>query len=411
METKNTRIDNDIKIILKGVAEHTALEEIESKMKTAAKNGRPLRVKLGLDPSAPDIHLGHSVVLRKLKQFQDLGHQVVIIIGDYTGRIGDPSGKSKLRKQLSEEEVIQNAKTYEEQIFKILDKSKTEIRFNSEWLSRMNFADVISLAAKCTVARILERDDFQKRYKGGQPISLHEFFYPLMQAYDSVAIEADVELGGTDQMFNLLMGRNIQRDYGQDPQLTLLMPLLEGLDGVEKMSKSLGNYIGVDEPAVVIFEKTMKIPDNFIIKYYNLCTDVHPDEVTKVQQRLDNGENPRDVKMELAHEITKLYCGAQAADEARAHFMQAFQQGIVPDDAEIVKIAEPGESGSWGESLVNAILETGAYKSKGEIRRLFTQNAISINGEKMNDPKKLAALSDGDVVKIGKGKFLRIEIV
>ena len=260
-------IDNTIKIMLKGAADYTDIKEIREKLEKVDKENRPLRIKLGLDPSAPDIHLGHAVVLRKIKQLQDLGNEVIIIIGDFTGMIGDPTGKSKTRKQLTREQVEENARTYQKQIFKILDPNKTSVRYNSEWLGKMNFRDVINLCAKCTVARILERDDFQKRYTNNQPIAVHEFFYPLMQAYDSVAIQADLELGGTDQTFNVLMGRNIQKDYGQDSQITLFMPLLEGIDGVEKMSKSLGNYIGVNEDANTMYEKVMKIPDNMIIKY------------------------------------------------------------------------------------------------------------------------------------------------
>ena len=294
----NIDVEDTIKIMLKGAADYTQVEEIKEKLETIKKEDRPMNIKLGLDPSAPDIHLGHAVVLRKIKQLQDLGHHVIIIIGDFTGMIGDPTGKSKTRKPLTKEQVEENAKTYQEQIFKILDKNKTVVRYNSEWLGKMNFRDVIDLAAKCTVARILERDDFKNRYESGQAISLHEFFYPLMQGYDSVAIDADLELGGTDQTFNVLMGRNIQKDYGKEPQITLFMPLLEGIDGVQKMSKSLGNYIGVNEEPNVMYEKVMKIPDNMIIKYYNLCTDLHPDVITEIERRLANGENPRNVKME-----------------------------------------------------------------------------------------------------------------
>ena len=286
-------IQDTLKIMLKGAADGSTPAEIVEKLEQVQKENRPMRIKLGLDPSAPDIHLGHTVVLRKIKQLQDLGHQAIIIIGDFTGMIGDPTGKSKTRKQLSPEQVKENAETYQKQIFKILNPAQTVVRYNSEWLSKMTFKDVFELAAKTTVARMLERDDFQNRYNKKQPISVHEFFYPLMQAYDSVVLQADVELGGTDQTFNILMGRNIQKDYGQQPQIALFMPLLEGIDGVEKMSKSLGNYIGIDEPAHVMYEKVMKIPDNMIIKYYNLVTDVHPDEIAKIKTKLDSGVNPR----------------------------------------------------------------------------------------------------------------------
>lgn len=296
-------------------------------------------MKLGLDPSAPDIHLGHAVVLRKIRQLQDLGHQaIIIIIGDFTGMIGDPTGKSKTRKELSKEEVQQNSKTYIEQLFKILDKEKTDVVYNSSWLENMNFKDVISLAYRCTLARMLERDDFSQRYNNHQPLSLHEFFYPLMQAYDSVAVRADMELGGTDQTFNILMGRNIQKTYGVEPQLTLFMPLLEGIDGVEKMSKSLGNYIGINELPADIYEKVMRIPDNLIIKYYELCTDLHPNEVLEIQEKLKDGENPRDVKMNLAYEITKLYSDEASAERAQLRFKSVFQKNIIPEDVPLIRI-------------------------------------------------------------------------
>ena len=298
-------INEKIKITLKGVADHTETSEIIKKFEAADKENRPLRIKLGLDPSAPDIHLGHAVVLRKIKQLQDLGAEAIIIIGDFTGMIGDPTGKSKTRKQLTKEQVEENAQTYKEQILKILDKDKTVVKFNSEWLGKMDFRDVINLSSKCTVARMLERDDFKKRYETGKPISVHEFFYPLMQAYDSVAIKADIELGGTDQTFNVLMGRNIQKDFEQEPQLTLFMPLLEGLDGVEKMSKSLGNYIGINEDANTMYEKCMKIPDELIIKYYNLCTDEHPDDVEKVEERLKKRRKSKKYKNGISRNNNK----------------------------------------------------------------------------------------------------------
>ncbi len=390
-------IENTIKIMLKGAADHTDVKEIEEKLKKIEKEGRPMRIKLGLDPSAPDIHLGHAVVLRKMKQLQDLGHEVIIIIGDFTGMIGDPTGKSKTRKALTREQVRTNAETYQKQILKILDPSKTTIRYNSEWHDKLNFRDVIELSAKCTVARILERDDFQKRYKNNQPIALHEFFYPLMQAYDSVAIKADLELGGTDQTFNVLMGRNIQKDYGQDSQITLFMPLLEGIDGVEKMSKSLGNYIGVDEDANTMYEKVMKIPDSMIIKYYNLCTDVHPDEVAKIEKRLENGENPRNIKMELAKEIARLYHNEEEAQKAEEHFKTAFQKQEAPEDVEEIK---------FENSILDTLLKTKKAASKGELKRLFEQGAIKINGEKVTDYQSLNDFEG--VIQIGKGSFFKI---
>lgn len=392
-------IENTIKIMLKGAADHTDVKEIEEKLKKVEKEGRPLRIKLGLDPSAPDIHLGHAVVLRKMKQLQDLGHEVIIIIGDFTGMIGDPTGKSKTRKALTREQVRKNAETYQKQILKILDPAKTTVRYNSEWLDKLNFKDVIELCAKCTVARILERDDFQKRYTNNQPIALHEFFYPLMQAYDSVAIKADLELGGTDQTFNVLMGRNIQKDYGQDSQITLFMPLLEGTDGVEKMSKSLGNYIGVDEEANTMYEKVMKIPDGMIIKYYNLCTDLHPDDVAKIEERLMQGENPRNIKMELAKEITRLYHNEQEASQAEEHFKTAYQKQEAPEDIEEIK---------FENSILDTLLKTKKAASKGELKRLFEQGAIKVDGEKVTDFQSLNNFDSELIVQIGKGSFYKI---
>lgn len=392
-------IENTIKIMLKGAADHTDINEIKEKLKKADKEKRPLRIKLGLDPSAPDIHLGHAVVLRKMKQLQDLGHEVIIIIGDFTGMIGDPTGKSKTRKQLTREQVEENAKTYQKQILKILDPNKTTVKYNSQWLGKMDFRDVIQLCAKCTVARILERDDFQKRYKSNQPIALHEFFYPLMQAYDSVAIKADLEMGGTDQTFNVLMGRNIQKDYGQDSQITLFMPLLEGIDGVEKMSKSLGNYIGVNEDANTMYEKVMKIPDEMIIKYYNLCTDVHPDDISKIEERLQSGENPRDIKMELAKEITRLYHNEEETNIAEEHFKTAFQKQEAPEDIKEIK---------FENNILDTLLKTEKCASKAELKRLFEQGAIKINGDKITDYKTLNDLNENIIIQIGKGNFFKI---
>lgn len=391
-------IEETMKIMLKGAENYTDVKEIKEKLEKVQKENRPLTIKLGLDPSAPDIHLGHAVVLRKMKQLQDLGHQVVLIIGDFTGMIGDPTGKSKTRNQLTKEQVEENAKTYQEQILKILDPEKTTVKFNSEWLGKLNFRDIIQLSCNTTVARMLERDDFQKRYTSNQPIALHEFFYPLMQGYDSVAIKSDLELGGTDQTFNILMGRNIQKDYGQDPQITLFMPLLEGLDGVNKMSKSLGNYIGINEDANTMYEKAMKIPDELIIKYYNLCTDMHPDEVAKIEQRLANGENPRDIKMELAKEITRLYHNEELAANAEEHFKTAFQKQEAPEDIPELQFTN---------NLVDTIIQCGKYPSKGELRRLFTQGAVKLNGEKLTDFNK--ELNAGEtIIQIGKGNFYKI---
>ena len=400
-------IQNTLKIMLKGAADHTDSAEIIKKLEKIESEKRPMRIKLGLDPSAPDIHLGHAVVLRKIKQLQDLGHEAIIIIGDFTGMIGDPTGKSKTRKQLTREQVEINAQTYKTQIFKILDPAKTTVRFNSEWLEKLNFRDIINLASHTTVARMLERDDFQKRYTTQQPIAVHEFFYPLMQAYDSVAIQADLELGGNDQVFNILMGRNIQKAYGQEAQITLFMPLLEGIDGVEKMSKSLGNYIGVNEPANVIYEKVMKVPDNLIIKYYELATDIHPDAIELIKKRLAEGENPRDIKMELALEITTLYHAKEEAFAAQEHFKTAFQQGVAPADSVILTLNS--NTPDAGFALVDALMETGAYKSKSDIRRLFQQGAVKINNERApQDLKAISTLPAGSIIQIGKGTFYKI---
>ena len=399
-------IDDTIKIMLKGVADHTAIDEIKEKLKKIDSENRPMRIKLGLDPSAPDIHLGHAVVLRKMKQLQDLGHQVIIIIGDFTGMIGDPTGKSKTRNQLTKEQVEENAKTYQEQIFKILNPEQTTVRYNSEWFEKMNFRDVIELSAKCTVARILERDDFKNRYETGKPISVHEFFYPLMQAYDSVQIEADLELGGTDQTFNVLMGRNIQKDFDQAPQITLFMPLLEGTDGVEKMSKSLGNYIGINEDATTMYTKVMKVPDELIIKYYELCTDVHPDDIDKIKARLDAGENPRDIKMELAKEITKLYHTEDEAEKAEGSFKSAFQKQVAPEDTPEVSFLNNSEN--IANNLIDTILSTGKYPSKGEIKRLFAQGAVKIDGERVENINSITSIENGTILQIGKGNFYKI---
>ncbi|MDD3669563.1 MAG: tyrosine--tRNA ligase [Alphaproteobacteria bacterium] len=399
-------LEETLAMLLKGAADGTPVADIREKLKKIAAEGRPMRMKLGLDPSAPDIHLGHAVVLRKIKQMQDLGHEATIIIGDFTGMIGDPSGKSKTRKQLTRAEVDANAETYKTQIFKILDPKKTNVRFNSEWLGAMTFRDVIELCAKTTVARILERDDFKSRYEKQQPIALHEFFYPMMQAYDSVVLKSDLEIGGLDQTFNILMGRNVQKDYGLDPQIALFMPLLEGTDGVEKMSKSLGNYIGVNEPAHVIYEKVMKVPDNLIIKYYDLATDKHPNDIKKIREKLDAGANPRDVKMDLAHEIVALYHGAAEADKAAEYFATAFQKQEIPDEAPVLHYAAADEAGL---AFIDTLMSSGKYKSKSELRRLVAGGAVKVNGEKLTDLDALPNIADNAVVQVGKGAFYRIK--
>lgn len=396
-------INEQIKIITKGVDSIVNEEDLRKKLEKSIKENKPLTIKLGLDPSAPDIHLGHAVVLRKIKQMQDLGHKAVIVIGDFTGRIGDPTGKSKGRKALSSEEVLKNAQTYKEQIFKVLDEKKTEVKFNSEWLSKLNFEDVIKLASTTTVARILERDDFQKRYKNKVSIGLHEFFYPLMQAYDSVALHADIELGGTDQTFNVLMGRNLQKTMNQEEQIALFMPILEGTDGVEKMSKSLGNYIGINEEANVMFKKVMEIPDSLIIKYFNLATDEHPDKIEEVKKQLKEGKNPRDIKFELAKIITSLYHSKDELNEAIKFYNEAFVKKGIPEEIPEILVSDNNLL-----NIISEIVKNGFVTSGSEFRRLVKQRGVRLNGEVLNDLN--STLSSGDVLKIGKKKFIKIII-
>ena len=401
-------INEQLKIIKKGAAEIISEEDIIKKLEKSAKENKPLTIKLGLDPSAPDIHLGHTVVLRKMKAFQDLGHQVVIIIGDATGMIGDPTGKSAVRKQLSHEQVLENARTYQEQIFKILDREKTIVKFNSEWLQTMNFMDVANLASRYTVARMLERDDFKKRFASNQSISIHEFFYPLMQGYDSVAIKADIEMGGTDQKFNILMGRTLQKEYDQEPQIALLMPIIEGTDGVKKMSKSLGNYIGISEAPNDMYGKTMSIPDELIIRYFELVTDEHPDSIEAMKSDIEQDKvNPRDLKMKLAKEVVKLYHGEEKALEAEQYFKSVFQKKNIPDDiAEMEVSIEECEEGLF--FIPKIVTGLKLSPSTSEARRLLKQGGIKLNGEKVENDK--IALETGDIIQVGKRKFAKIII-
>lgn len=388
-------------LICKGAEEIIGMKELEEKL----GEERPLKIKLGLDPTAPDIHLGHSVVLRKIKQFQDLGHEAIIIIGDFTGRIGDPTGKSSSRKQLTEEEVIANAKTYKEQLFKILDEEKTKIFFNSQWLSKLNFQQVLELAGTYTVARMLEREDFKRRFHSQQPIGIHEFFYPLMQAYDSVAIEADVEIGGTEQKFNILMGRHLQKQKGKPQQTALFMPILEGLDGVEKMSKSLNNYVGIAENPEDIVGKIMSIPDDLILRYFELVTDWHPDQINQLKQDLEAGkEHPRDVKLQLAEEICSLYYNEKQAKEAKNHFIEVVSRKSIPKDIPTIEIEHEEDN------ILNILKNHNIITSMSEGRRLMSQGGISLNGEKVLELKS-HELKEGDILKVGKRKFFRILIL
>lgn len=397
--------EEQLKIICKGVELYVTEEDLLTKLERAYRENKPLRVKLGLDPSAPDIHLGHAVVLRKIKQLQDLGHEAVIVIGDFTGRIGDPTGRSKGMAALSDEQVKENAKTYCDQIFKILDRDKTTVKFNSEWLSKLSFETVTRLAATTTVARLLERDDFQNRYINGIPIGLHEFLYPLMQAYDSVELKADIELGGTDQTFNILMGRSLQKALGQEQQVAIFMPILEGIDGVEKMSKSLGNYIGVNEPAEVMFKKVMEIRDELIIKYFDLATDEHPDEIEKIRQELAEGVNPRDVKLKLAKIITSLYHTEEEVSSAIAYYEAAFSKKSIPDNIPTLLIELEKDT---IKDIIPHLVEMGYVKSKSEFIRLLQQGGVQLNGEKIYEDDINQVLYNSDVIKIGKKHFVRI---
>lgn len=393
-----------MKMIQKGADTIVDMEELQAKLQRSFEQQKPLTVKLGLDPSAPDIHLGHAVVLRKIKQLQDLGHHAVIVIGDFTGRIGDPTGKAKGRVALSDEVVKENAKTYCEQIFKVLDATKTTVRFNSEWLSKLTFEEVIKLAASTSVARILERDDFQKRYKAQVPIGIHEFFYPLMQAYDSVELQADIELGGTDQTFNILMGRTLQKHVGLEKQIAIFMPLLEGLDGQEKMSKSLNNYIGINEAPEVMFKKLMEVPDSLIIKYFELATDEHPTMIAQIKQRLADGENPRDIKIELAEIIVALYHQEEAMAVAKAYFETAFQQRKIPANIPILQLEN---NHITLNDAIPALVALGLVKSKSELQRLIQQNGVSLNESKLSLKELATTLDTGDVLQIGKKRFLK----
>ncbi|WP_347722678.1 tyrosine--tRNA ligase [Lysinibacillus capsici] len=393
-----------IAIIKKGANKIVDEQDLLEKLERSYKEQRPLTIKLGLDPSAPDIHLGHAVVLRKIKQMQDLGHHAVIVIGDFTGRIGDPTGKAKGRTALNDDTVKKNAQTYCEQIFKVLDPNKTTVRFNSEWLAKLSFEEVIKLAATTSVARLLEREDFQKRYQQHIPIGIHEFFYPLMQAYDSVELEADIELGGTDQTFNILMGRTLQKHRGLEKQIAIFMPLLEGLDGIEKMSKSLGNYIGINEAPEIMFKKVMEVPDTLIIKYFELATDEHPLQVQAIQDRLQKGENPCDLKILLAEIITALYHGSTAVEEARAYFEAAFQKKEIPKNIPILLLEIDKER---IVDIIPQLVAMGFIQSKSEFLRLIKQKGVSLNGEKMAMDDLSQVLMNNDVLQIGKKRFLQ----
>ena len=402
-EPTNMTIDEQLEFLKKGTVDVIREEDLRKKLERSEKTGKPLRIKLGLDPTAPDIHVGHTVVIRKLKAFQELGHTVIFLIGDFTGMIGDPSGKNVTRPPLSREEINLNAETYKRQMFKLLDPEKTELRFNGEWLDKFTAADFVKLCAKTTVKQILERDDFTKRMADEKPISLHELLYPLVQGYDSVALNADVELGGTDQKFNLLMGRNLQREFDQEPQVIITTPLLEGLDGVNKMSKSLGNYIGIDESPNEMFGKVMSISDDLMWKYYELLTDLAPSEISNLRSDISNGKNPRDVKVGLAKLIIRDFHSPAHADAAEEDFVKRFVQKEVPDVIEEKTVA----AGSY--ALAQLLADTGLAASKGEARRLIEQGGVKVNGEKSSAANTDIVIdADGLLLQVGKRKFLKL---
>lgn len=411
MPAQKEEVERQLAVIRRGTVEILPNEELERKVIRSVVQGRPLKVKLGLDPSAPDIHMGHTVVLHKLRQFQELGHEVQLIIGDFTGRIGDPTGKSETRRQLTEEDVKRNAETYQEQAFKILSPDKAKVYYNSEWLGPMTFADVIGLGSKVTVARMLERDDFSKRYAGGLPISIHEFFYPLMQGMDSVALETDIELGGTDQTFNLMMGRTLQKEYGAEPQVAITLPLLEGLDGVQKMSKSLGNYIGIDDAPNEMFGKTMSVPDGLMVKYFELATDITNEDLQILREGLEGGRiHPRDAKMSLAGAFVRMYHGQEAAEAARQHFVTVFQQRALPEDIELRDIPA-NELQGGAIRLVRLLILIGFASSNSEARRSIEQGSVKLNEVKIEDPRAEIAVRDGDIVQAGRRKFAKLRLL
>ncbi|MFC4702042.1 tyrosine--tRNA ligase [Glaciecola siphonariae] len=379
---------------------------IEEELIERLKTGKALKIKAGFDPTAPDLHLGHTVLINKLRTFQQLGHEVIFLIGDFTGLIGDPTGKNVTRKPLTEEQVLENAKTYQEQVFKILDPEKTTIRFNSEWMNKIGAAGMIKLAASQTVARMLERDDFKKRYANGQPIAIHEFLYPLVQGWDSVALESDVELGGTDQRFNLLMGRELQKGQGQAQQTVLMMPLLEGLDGVQKMSKSLNNYIGITDAPNDMFGKIMSISDELMWRYFDLLSFRPLEDIAALKAQVEAGKNPRDVKIDLAKELIARFHDADAAQSAHKDFIQRFQKNAIPDDMPEVSIALPSE----GLAIGNLLKEAELVSSTSDAMRMIKQGAVKIDGEKVDDTRLLLNEPGVAVYQVGKRKFAKITL-
>lgn len=397
-----SEIEKNLAQIKRGAVELLVEEELIERLKT----GKPLKIKAGFDPTAPDLHLGHTVLINKMRQFQDLGHEVHFLIGDFTGMIGDPTGKNVTRQPLTKEAVLENARTYEKQVFKILDPKKTKIVFNSAWMDKFTAADMIRLASQQTVARMLERDDFSKRYKSGQPIAIHEFLYPLVQGYDSVAMQADVELGGSDQKFNLLMGRELQRLYGQRPQIVLMMPLLEGLDGVKKMSKSLNNYIGIDESPDEMFGKIMSISDELMWRYFELLSFRPMSEIDAWKRAVAEGKNPRDVKFELAKEIIARFHSAKEADAAQENFIARFQKNEMPDEMEEFEFAAEGD----GLKLANLLRDAGLVPSTSDAYRMIQQGGVKIDGEKVIDRDLVIPKGTQQIYQVGKRRFARIKL-
>lgn len=398
-----------VDVLRDGVVEIIKEEELESKLERSIREERPLRVKQGFDPSAPDLHLGHAIGLRKLRQFQDLGHTVVVIIGDYTGMVGDPSERSETRPRLSHEEVRENARTYQEQLYRIVEPSRTEVRMNGEWFSKMSFADVMDLAGRYTVARILERDDFTNRFQNQLPISIHELFYPLMQGYDSVAIESDVELGATEQKFNCLVGRELQKAYGIEQQVVMLLPVLEGTDGVKRMSKSIGNYIGISESPREIYGKTMSIPDSSIARYYELAAGARGDELARIKRQLStDGVNPRDVKRALARALVALYYDEEAASGAEEEFDRVFKDRGVPDEIPEPEIVLRGQSDPGAVWVVALVAAAGLARSNGEARRLIAQGGIKLDGKQVTGVDSTVSVERPMLLQAGKRRFVRV---
>ncbi len=397
-------VEEQLELIERGVVDCISRDELKAKLEKSIKTDRPLKIKAGFDPTAPDLHVGHTVLLQKMKHFQELGHDVYFLIGDFTGFIGDPTGKSETRKPLTREDIARNAETYKEQVFKILDPYRTKVVFNSEWLGKINSFDMIRLASELTVARMLERDDFKKRFEGNRPISIHEFLYPLIQGYDSVAMEADVELGGTDQLFNLLVGRDLQRSRGQEPQIVLTLPLLEGLDGVNKMSKSLGNYIGITEDANDIYGKTMSVSDELMFRYFELLSDLTSSEIEELKQGLEQGSlHPKEVKQKLARELTARFHSDELALQAEQNFENVFARHDLPDD--MIEHSIHTDEPVW---LPKLLVDCELVNSTSDGRRMIKQNAVSIDGEKVSDTGHNVEPTGSYILKVGKRRFCKV---